>query len=98
MVTGFHKRAIEDHFDAPSTELVNILKQGGEKKRPLLEMAEKIADLANFVYVRQKGPYGNGTPLLNVRHLVGDEPFLYFWSDDFMTATPSRTKQLIKLY
>jgi len=48
--------------------------------------------------VRQKGPYGNGTPLLNVKHLVGDEPFIYAWSDDFIQATPSRFKQLIATY
>lgn len=98
LVTGYHKRSIEDHFDTPSTELVNILRQGGEKKRPLLEQAERIADLANFVYVRQKGPYGNGTPLLNVRHLVGNEPFLYLWGDDFIQATPSRVEQILKVY
>ena len=54
--------------------------------------------MANFVYVRQKGPYGNGTPLLNVRHLVGDEPFIYIWSDDFIVAEPSRVKQMIEIY
>jgi UTP--glucose-1-phosphate uridylyltransferase len=55
--------------------------------------------MANFVYVRQKGPYGNGTPLLNVRQIVGDEPFLYTWSDDFIKASPrSRFQQLIDLY
>src|SRR3989344_2897797 len=73
LVTGYHKRTIEDHFDQPSLDLIENLKMGGEKKRPLLEAVEKIANMANFVYVRQKGPYGNGTPLLNVRHLVGDE-------------------------
>lgn len=98
LVTGYHKRSIEDHFDAPSTELVNLLKQGGEKKRPLLEEVERISNLANFVFVRQKGPYGNGTPLLNVRHLIGKEPFIYMWSDDFIAANPSRTKQLLKAY
>jgi UTP--glucose-1-phosphate uridylyltransferase len=54
--------------------------------------------MANFTYVRQKGPYGNGTPLLNVRHLIGDEPFIYTFSDDFIVATPSRFQQLIDLY
>lgn len=98
LVTGYHKRSIEDHFDTPSTELVNLLKQGGEKKRPLLEEVERISNLANFVFIRQKGPYGNGTPLLNVRHLIGKEPFIYMWSDDFISATPSRTKQLLKAY
>ena len=68
---------------------------GGEKKRHLWEAVERISEMANFVYVRQKGPYGNGTPLLNVRHLIGNEPFIYTWSDDFIMAQPSRFKQLI---
>lgn len=98
IVTGYHKRTIEDHFDAPSRELVENLHMGGEKKRHLLEAVEKIADMANFVYVRQKGPYGNGTPLLNVKHLIGDEPFIYTWSDDFIVAKPSRMRQLLDVY
>ncbi|MDP3724443.1 MAG: sugar phosphate nucleotidyltransferase [bacterium] len=98
IVTGYHKRTIEDHFDAPSLDLIENLRMGGEKKKPLLEDVERIARLANFVYVRQKGPYGNGTPLLNVRHLIGDEPFIYTWSDDFIAASPSRFKQLLAVY
>lgn len=98
IVTGYHKRTIEDHFDYPNMDLIENLRMGGEKKKPLLEQVESIANMANFVYVRQKGPYGNGTPLLNVRHLIGDEPFIYAWSDDFIQATPSRFKQLIDIY
>lgn len=99
IVTGYHKRTIEDHFDRPSMELIENLRMGGEKKLPLLHEIERISDIANFVYVRQKGPYGNGTPLLNVRQIVGDEPFIYTWSDDFIKAEPkSRFKQLIEVY
>ena len=98
LVTGYHKRTIEDHFDATSKDLVENLKAGGEKKAPLLEEVESIAKLANFIYVRQKGPYGNGTPLINVRHLIGDEPFIYTWSDDFIVANPSRFKQMLAIY
>lgn len=98
IVTGSHQSAIEDHFDTPNADLIENLRMGGEKKRPLLEEVEKIANLANFIYVRQKGPYGNGTPLLNVKHLVGDEPFIYAWSDDFIVARPSRFRQLINVY
>lgn len=98
MVTGYHKRSIEDHFDMPSKELIENLLMGGEKKKPLLEKVQRIAEMANFVYVRQKGPYGNGTPLINVKELIGDEPFIYTWSDDFITASPSRFKQLIEVY
>ncbi len=98
LVTGYHKRTIEDHFDAASKDLIENLKQGGEKKKPLLEEVEAISKLANFVYIRQKGPYGNGTPLINVKHLIGDEPFIYTFSDDFIVAEPSRFKQMIELY
>lgn len=98
IVTGYHKRNIEDHFDAPNLDLIENLKMGGKKKRHLLREVEKISDLANFIYIRQKGPYGNGTPLLNVAPLVNNEPFIYTWSDDFIDAKPSRFKQLISAY
>ncbi|MBP6098931.1 MAG: UTP--glucose-1-phosphate uridylyltransferase [Candidatus Levybacteria bacterium] len=99
IVTGSHKRTIEDHFDRPSMELVENLRMGGEKKAKFLEEAERIASMANFIYVRQKGPYGNGTPLMNVRSIIGDEPFLYTWSDDFIKSEPvSRFRQMIDVY
>ncbi len=98
IVTGYHKRTIEDHFDAANLDLIENLRMGGEKKRPLLEQVERISRMANFVYVRQKGPYGNGTPLLNIRHLIGDEAFIYTWSDDFIVAKPSRFRQMLKAY
>jgi len=93
IVTGYHKRSIEDHFDHTSTDLKNNLKQAG--KIQLLEEVKKISGLANFAYIRQKGPYGTGTPLLNVAHLIGDEPFIYTYADDFVVATPPRFEQLL---
>jgi UTP--glucose-1-phosphate uridylyltransferase len=96
IVTGYHKRSIEDHFDHMSTDLRNNLKSGG--KQELLDKTKKISDLANFAYVRQKGPYGTGTPLLNAAHLIGDEPFIYTFADDFVKATPSRFRQLVDTY
>lgn len=98
IVTGQAKRAIEDHFDGPTEDLIANLKMGGPKKEPLLKMVQDVSKMANFVYVRQKGPYGNGTPLLNVEHLVGDEPFIFTWSDDFIDADPLRFQQLIDVY
>lgn len=98
IVTGQAKRAIEDHFDTPTEDLIANLKMGGPKKEPLLKMVQDVSQMANFVYVRQKGPYGNGTPLMNVAHLIGDEPFIYTWSDDFIDATPVRFQQIIDVY
>jgi UTP--glucose-1-phosphate uridylyltransferase len=96
IVTGYNKRSIEDHFDTPNQDLVNNLQAGG--KQTLLNDVMKIANLANFIYIRQKGPYGNATPVLNAAHLVGDEPFIYTYADDFFVAEPSRTKQLIEVF
>lgn len=96
IVTGYHKRSIEDHFDHMSADLRMNLRQG--KKLELLEATKAISNLANFAYIRQKGPYGNGTPILNAEHLIGDEPFIYTFADDFIVAEPSRFRQMIELY
>ncbi len=98
IVGSTNKRAIEDHFDIPSEDLLANLRAGGEKKKPFIDLIENIASMANFVYVRQKGPYGNATPLLSASHLIGDEPFIYTWADDFFSPEANSTKQMIETY
>lgn len=96
IVTGYHKRSIEDHFDYMSADLRMNLKEAG--KLDLLKQTKQISDLANFAYVRQKGPYGNATPIMNVRHLIGNEPFIYTYADDLILAQPNHFSQLIHAY
>jgi UTP--glucose-1-phosphate uridylyltransferase len=100
IITGYHKRTIEDHFDIISGDLRSNLKRAG--KLELLEETKAISSLANFAYVRQKGIYGNATPIKNASHLIGDEPFIYAYADDlYLTSdpsTPSRFKQAIQMY
>lgn len=98
IIGSSNKRSIEDHFDLPNEDLTQNLKAGGAKKEPLLKEVEKIADMANFIYLRQKGPYGNATPVACAAHLIGDEPFIYTFTDDFFVASPGRTEQLIATY
>jgi len=93
IVTGYHKRSIEDHFDTISADLRSSLRQSG--KTELLEETKKISELANFAYIRQKGPLGNAAPLVNAEHLLGADPFLYTFADDFVAAQPSRFRQII---
>lgn len=95
IVTGWNKRSIEDHFDN-NFELEQKLLVSGKDQE--LEMVRKISDLAEFVYIRQKGPTGNATPILNARHIMRDDPFMMFWGDDFIDANPSRATQLIQAY
>ncbi len=96
IVTGYTKRAIEDHFDVPNAELVRNLELG--KKYHLLEEIKAISEMANFIYIRQKGPYGNATPVKSAQHLIGDEPFLVLWGDDFVWADPPRARQMIEAF
>ncbi|MFA6908507.1 MAG: UTP--glucose-1-phosphate uridylyltransferase GalU [Patescibacteria group bacterium] len=95
IVTGWQKRSIEDHFDYPF-ELEKRLEQAGKIKE--LEEVRRIAEMANFIYVRQKGPYGNGTPVLCTKHVVGDEPFAVLWGDEFIASEPPRLKQMLDAY
>ncbi len=95
IVTGLYKRSIEDHFDN-NYELEDKLAKAGKEKE--LQMVRNISDLAEFVYVRQKGPMGNATPILNARHIMQNEPFMVFWGDDFIDATPSRAQQLMSAF
>jgi UTP--glucose-1-phosphate uridylyltransferase len=98
IVTGYTKRAIEDHFDKPNEELLANLKAGGKAKAPLIDEVNAIAELANFVYVRQRGPYGTATPLMNAAPFLGDEPFFYIFADDITVAQPNPFTQLLELH
>lgn len=96
IVTGSTKRAIEDHFDR-NVEMEETLKAKGKNLEA--EKIKKIAEMANFVYIRQKGqPSGNVRPLLNAAPLLGDEPFFYFFADDFFTHNIPAATQLLEVY
>jgi len=96
IVTGALKRAIEDHFDVINAELLKNLEASG--KHELIAEVKKISEMANFIYVRQKGPYGNGTPVLAAEPAIEDEPFAVLWGDEFIYAKPPRLAQMIKVY
>jgi len=96
IITGSNKRAIEDHFDVPSEDLIKNLIQG--KKNHLLKEIERISEMANFIYIRQKGPYGNGTPILTAEPAIDDEPFAVLWGDEFIFSKPPRLAQMIKVH
>ena len=96
IVTGWNKRSIEDHFDFPNAELVKNLRDGGKEK--MIEEVNRIAEMANFIYVRQKGSYGNATPILCAEPAIEDEPFAAIWGDEFIYSNPPRLKQMIDVY
>lgn len=103
IVGGPQKRAIENHFD-PSIELEQALAQKGKLKE--VESIRKVPQLANFIYMGQKGePAGNARPLLNAVEAGfisehEEEPFFFMFADDFFEfgTEVSHAQQLINVY
>lgn len=94
-ITSQNKRAIEDHFDR-NFELEYRLREKGDKKT-LGQMLD-ISDLAQFVYIRQRSPKGDGDAILKARNLIGDEPCAVFFGDDLVDAKVPAIKQLMAVY
>jgi UTP--glucose-1-phosphate uridylyltransferase len=95
LVTKWDKKPLEDHFDQ-NLSLLSDLRRNGKDK--LAEDIERIANLANFIFVRQKPQYGNGVPVLSAANLVEDEPFVFCFGDDLVRSKTSFTKAMIEEY
>jgi UTP--glucose-1-phosphate uridylyltransferase len=92
LVTKWDKKPLEDYFDY-NYALEQELEKAGKQK--YLDEIRRISEMANFIYIRQKGPYGNGTPVVCASSLVKDEPFVYVWGDDLVKSKISFTKQMV---
>lgn len=95
LVTGYSKRAIEDHFDR-NFELEYRLKKAG--KNDMIQELHRIANVANIVYVRQKSPLGNGHAVLVAKHLLDTEPFVVIWPDDLVIGKKNPIQEMIDVY
>ncbi|MDW7668319.1 MAG: UTP--glucose-1-phosphate uridylyltransferase GalU [Bacillota bacterium] len=95
IILGRNKKSIEDHFDK-SYELEDKLKDKGNKK--LLEGIEKISNLGNIHYIRQKEPLGLGHAIYCAKSFVGKEPFAVMLGDDIVKSKKPCIKQLIEKY
>lgn len=85
-VTSQYKRSIEDHFDR-SFELEYRLEKKG-KLQELRQMKE-IANLANFYFVRQDEPLGDGHAILKAQNFISQhEAFAVLYGDDIVINTP----------
>ncbi|MDK4213642.1 UTP--glucose-1-phosphate uridylyltransferase GalU [Staphylococcus warneri] len=95
IVTGKHKRAIEDHFDNQK-ELEMVLQEKG--KNDLLEKVQYSTDLANIFYVRQKEQKGLGHAIHTACQFIGNEPFAVLLGDDIVESETPAIKQLMDVY
>ena len=95
IITNRGKGVIEDHFDH-SVELEAMLQRRGNTA--MLETLDKVANLANIYYIRQKETRGLGDAVLRAKEFVGTEPFAVLYGDDVIISDNPVTKQLIDAY
>lgn len=94
VITGKHKRAIEDHFDS-AYELEEKLKNSGKER--LLREINKLSHI-NFAYIRQRVALGLGHAILCARPFVKDEAFAVILSDDVIDPDYHLLKEMIRVY
>jgi UTP--glucose-1-phosphate uridylyltransferase len=94
MVTGRHKRAIEDHFDH-AFELEQALVAKGDTVR--LDAVRDPARLADIHHIRQGDPLGLGHAVLCARHHVGDQPFAVLLGDDLIDARETLLSRMLRV-
>jgi len=95
VITSRGKSSMEDYFDK-SPELEQFLE--GKGKLDLLEEVKRIADLAEFCFIRQKQALGLGHAILVAESFVGSEPFAVLLPDDIFDCPVPCTKQLIDVF
>ncbi len=94
IITGKHKRAIEDHFDS-AYELEERLRNSGKDR--LLEEINKLSHV-KFAYIRQRFPLGLGHAILCAHPFVKDEPFAVILSDDVIDPDYHLLREMIEVY
>jgi UTP--glucose-1-phosphate uridylyltransferase len=88
IVTGQNPDPLHRQYD-----LSNLPPRG--KNKQLDEFVEKLEGV-EIIFEPQKGPYGNGTPLLVARpHIPEGEGFIYSYGDDIIKAKTPFAKKLI---
>ena len=98
IITGRNKRAIEDHFDVSAELNMNLQNSGNTE---LLEASERLSDLADIHYIRQKEQRGLGEAVLCAKQHIGDEPFAVLLGDTIClpdTGEKPCTAQLADVY
>lgn len=95
IITNRGKGIIEDHFDH-SIELENMLYKRGNTE--MLDTLNKVANLANIYYIRQKETRGLGDAVLRAKEFVGDEPFAVLYGDDVIIGETPAIGELCDAY
>lgn len=95
IITGRHKRNIENHFDS-NIELEDHLTS--QAKDDLLDLVQATTQ-SNLFYIRQAYPKGLADAIYQARAFVGQEPFLVMLGDNiFQCPGPTASQQVMANY
>jgi UTP--glucose-1-phosphate uridylyltransferase len=95
-ITGYSKRAIEDHFD-PDPELEHELAAKG-RNDTLATLRNIVPSYASCIFIRQPAPLGLGHAVLCARPALGDEPFFLHLADDLIDAEVPCMNQMARVF
>jgi UTP--glucose-1-phosphate uridylyltransferase len=91
------KSMINDYFNNTVEHIYKqLIKQNKESR---LKKISDVFTLPNVVVITQDRhlPYGNGTPMLSAKTYIGDEPFIYIYTDDLILGE-SGVKDLVEAF
>lgn len=95
-VTHPTRSNVDKHF-SHDKNFENFLRKNG--KNDLLKKIKHLHKQANFTYIHQNEPLGNGDAFLRGKEFVGNEPFAAFYADDVIISKKEPAlKQLINIY
>ncbi|HLG15783.1 MAG TPA: sugar phosphate nucleotidyltransferase [Blastocatellia bacterium] len=91
IVTGPNSDALRRQYDLSSLPPRGVYEQ-------LDQFIDKLSGVA-LIFETQRGPYGNGTPLVVARpHIPDGEGFVYAFGDDIIKSDTPFTRQLIEAH
>src|SRR5450755_950570 len=86
---------VEEAMAAGCDQIIMVTGRG---KTDMVAIVQKISDMIQISYVRQKEALGLGHAVLTAKELVGDEPFAVVLADDIIDAEVPCLKQMIEIY
>jgi UTP--glucose-1-phosphate uridylyltransferase len=95
IISGRGKRSIEDHFDKSYELEEELLKKS---QLSILKEIQKISNMVNIFYVRQKEPKGLGHAILCAKSFIGNEPFAVLLGDDLVMSETPCLKQIMSVF
>ena len=95
IITGDHKKSIENHF-RPMEKLEKALEKAGKNKE--LSEVKKISEIANLQFIIQDEQKGLGHAILCAEEFVDGSSFAVLLGDTICTGNPNCTKGLVDIY